>query len=437
MQPAAAPVSRRSRRKRLLFGLMLCGFLYVLAETGAYFVYWAVAKEPFSYERVWDEQGQRSRGEESSPVPHGAGAGFSRFVHPYLGYVYRNLREDRVNDRQGNLTDFGFGAGGQPIPKRSPEKVIIGILGGSVAGDFSVEGVGALERHLKASPRFAGKRFEFVNLAMGGYKQPQQLFALTYLLSMRAEFDIVINIDGFNEVALYPAEQAANGVFPLYPRTWHLLASDVPDPEFRRRVGIIAYHQKERQDWAARFVDSPVRYSMLASLVWKVRDRRLGKMVWDAQGDANRHRLEQRTYPAVGPQHRYPDEEAMYADLVATWSHCSVQLDRLCHANGIAYFHFLQPNQYVAGSKPIGPEERQAAWLDSHMYKPGAERGYPLLIEAGKELPAQGVKFRDLTRIFAQHPEPIYHDTCCHFNGRGHALMARAIADALLMVRIL
>ena len=41
----------------------------------------------------------------------------------------------------------------------------------------------------------------FVNLALFGYKQPQQLTTLAYLMSIGGQFDLVLNIDGFNEVA--------------------------------------------------------------------------------------------------------------------------------------------------------------------------------------------------------------------------------------------
>ena len=39
-------------------------------------------------------------------------------------------------------------------------------------------------------------------LSHEGYKQPQQLLVLSYFLSIGQTFDLVVNIDGFNEVAL-------------------------------------------------------------------------------------------------------------------------------------------------------------------------------------------------------------------------------------------
>jgi hypothetical protein len=57
--------------------------------------------------------------------------------------------------------------------------------------------------------------------------------------------------------------------------------------------------------------------------------------------------------------------------------------------------------------------------------------GYPGLIEAGKRLPARGVDFTDLTQLYANVPEPIYIDDCCHVNGHGQDLVAQRIYDEI------
>jgi len=41
---------------------------------------------------------------------------------------------------------------------------------------------------------------------------------LNYLLALGARFDLFINLDGFNEVALPPAENIPKGVFLFFPR---------------------------------------------------------------------------------------------------------------------------------------------------------------------------------------------------------------------------
>ncbi len=100
-------------------------------------------------------------------------------------------------------------------------------------------------------------------------------------------------------------------------------------------------------------------------------------------------------------------------------------------AHGARYFHFLQPNQYVAGSKPLSDEERAKAHDEDSPYRPVAERGYPLLRQVGAELRAAGVWFVDLTEVFSGVGETLYIDTCCHFNAKGNALVSQAIARAV------
>ena len=61
-------------------------------------------------------------------------------------------------------------------------------------------------------------------------------------------------------------------------------------------------------------------------------------------------------------------------------------------------------------------------------YRPLVERGYPHLQTAGEALVRDGVAFYDLTGIFASVEEPLYTDTCCHFNRTGSEMVARFMA---------
>lgn len=103
--------------------------------------------------------------------------------------------------------------------KRGREHLVVALMVGSFAAQTGFYGGAQLTTELaKAS----GREIRLVDLGMGGYKQPQQLMTLVYLTSLGAEFDLVINIDGFNEVALPPTELVPRGVFPLYPRDWYI-----------------------------------------------------------------------------------------------------------------------------------------------------------------------------------------------------------------------
>ena len=94
------------------------------------------------------------------------------------------------------------------------------------------------------------------------------------------------------------------------------------------------------------------------------------------------------------------------------------------------YYHFLQPNQYVPASKPIRRDEAAIATRND-AYRRSVEAAFPLLREAGRALTAKGVRFHDLTNAFADHPEPLYIDNCCHFNKQGNLIVADRIFDVI------
>jgi hypothetical protein len=64
-------------------------------------------------------------------------------------------------------------------------------------------------------------------------------------------------------------------------------------------------------------------------------------------------------------------------------------------------------------------------------YRRLVETAYPRLRESGRALSAAGVRFGDLTAVFADHPEPLYIDACCHVRARGNLIVADKIFEAI------
>ncbi len=110
-------------------------------------------------------------------------------IHPYLGFVID------FNDEQKNKETYGFTTTVAPVIKREPGKLNVVLLGGSVAQSMGEVMQEVLRRVCRVPPNV-------VNLGFAGYKQPQQLLALAYFLSLGAEYDLIINLDGYNEIVL-------------------------------------------------------------------------------------------------------------------------------------------------------------------------------------------------------------------------------------------
>jgi hypothetical protein len=222
------------------------------------------------------------------------------------------------------------------------------------------------------------------------------------------------------------------GVFPFYPRGWNVWMSDL-DPELMPKMGEVMLLRQRRVDLATAFAEPPWAYSFTAGLLWTRLDRwsagrvaRAEVGLLEAPGSASK------SYRATGPQRRYQNQAEMYRDLARFWMRCSQLMHSLAEANGVSYLHFLQPNQYVRGSKPMGREERRVALAARHPYRRPVLMGYPKLLRRGEELRAMGVRFHDLTPLFSDVREPLYIDTCCHVNEKGNQLIADAIARAVI-----
>lgn len=354
------------------------------------------------------------------------GAGAPRFVqnkalHPYLGYVI-----DREPD-SSTVNRFGF-RGPSPLRNKQNGELVVAVFGGSVAMSIPEE---ALARRLAKIHGESVTRVVLLNLALSGYKQPQQLLALSYFLALGAEIDVAINLDGFNEVVLPFSENLPAQVDPSFPRLWQLHSRSGFD---RRAVSIYARIEEARRTrarWSRRLAGSVLRSSSFALVAWDSFDLRWQHEIAVANAELKRIlQNEEPEFQATGPLLPASRAEALVPAAIQLWSDSSRQMDRLCRANGIRYFHFLQPNQYVEGTKPLAEVEERMA------IAPGANqdwvrRGYPGLIEAGYDLAAEGVAFTDLTRVFANETRAIYVDSCCHVNALGYELMIEAMGQAI------
>jgi len=419
----AGDAATDTRRVRIVFAVVLCVTLWALTETLSYFGLWIIEGRRFSAD---DMRAKRAAVLGRTAYETGNGD-YAEMLHPYLGYVWDPLHRGGIP-----VNELGFASPSPSILERSPERVIIGVFGGSVAQNFASQGAAALASGLAASPRFRDREIVIVPVALGGWKQPQPLFALEYLLTLGAEFDLIIEIDGFNEVALHAAENGRKHVFPAYPRNWFVRMTRWTDGQTRSLAETIQHAETARNDLATSAASGLFAWSPAANLLWRARDARLKSVAKRAAHTLSAYDPGDAAAVATGPRRDDDSEGARYEELAAIWKRSSLQLARASRANGIEYFQFLQPNQYVAGSKPMGDEERKTAVWPDQPYRRGVEIGYPLLIRDSAELSRSGVRIEDLTQIFADQPEPLYIDDCCHFNQRGNEILAARIARAII-----
>jgi hypothetical protein len=428
----------RRRRRRILFAAILTVSVVAALELGSFLLFWAVEGEMFSYSRqreavrhLADLHSDDEGKSEPKQPPR-----LEVEIHPYTGFINTPRANDVVKRRYGHpVNGFGFIDSASPLRKLSADTLVIGVMGGSVAYWFSLLGEHPFMAELQRAPALKGKRVVLVRMAVPGFKQPQQLMALNWVLSLGGQFDVILNIDGFNEATLPVGECRPRGVFPFFPRAWDHLIQQTPDISVLLMAGEMMYLRNQQRDLAQAFAHPIVQYSVTLQFIWSLRNR-------SQQHDIDENTLaltklrtaKELPFAVRGPELENLDGDGIYDTIAQQWARSSIQMRSLCHAYGIRYLHFLQPNQYDPDAKPIGSKERAVAIHadPNYPYRIGVEKGYPKLSAKADELRANGVVFHDLRRVFAVVEEQLYVDTCCHFNHRGNTILAKRIAAAVL-----
>jgi hypothetical protein len=374
-------------------------------------------------------------------------------LHPFLGWSIRPgtpagfVLEDRHKIfADGRLTPWveesldrnalGLISSVDDYRSVDESQFVIGVFGGSVAAHLSLLAGDALTAAIERRfPQLAGS-VALLNFGEGGYKQPQQLNALSEMALLGVPFDVVINLDGVNEVAL-GGQDCRLGHHPLMPSRRHFrsvsktLRGD--SAEWARRSDEILDAKRKQRWWIGVPSAHPLLgHSELAKAVAGAFAARHGTrraVLEDTlQREAQRAEgVEEFGFIAELPHEAGMSSEACLELTADLWERSSLLMSAVAERIGASYVHFLQPNLHVPTSKELTPDEQQVAGAAGGW----AERvaaGHPLLQARGEQLVGRGVRFVDLTMVFAERVETVYWDACCHINHVGNVHLAEAIA---------
>ena len=429
-QPTIVTASERLHhkltfRKRVLFSLICLGLLICIAEVLSY-VIWQLfppikLTDLAQFQHDLAHSGRDHRNNRET-------------LHPYMGWVFDPDIVGKSSPQIGDLTvnELGFVDSGPSIRKRHSNQFLIGVFGGSVAQQMTAYSESTLIEQLKPCSELTGRDIQIVRLAMAGYKQPQQLMQLNYVLALGAEFDMVVNIDGYNETGMAIGDSRPRKLFIAYPSGWDARLTDVVDPRVTSDSYRLLRYRAIRQGWANWIIHSPLRRSWTVSLLWAAQDRALLNQQVDLGAELRKHRVaEGLGFARQGPHKDYGDISEMADDAAMLWRNSSLQMHHLCQGRGIRYLHFLQPNLYHSGSKPLSEDEKLNFYSPDQDVSQAVTLAYPLLIAQGRQLQKSGVAFRDLTQLFANVTDTMYSDYFCHYNQSGNDRLAIAVAETI------
>lgn len=348
-------------------------------------------------------------------------------LHPYVGIaIPPATAPPQSNDPVHGINSLGFPHTTPPVQQRSSDRLLVGIVGGSAARQFADQGRRRLIQRLAASPQLAGREIQVICLAIEGFKQPQQLMAVSYVLALGGEFDVVVNLDGFNELVVADGNYEV-GANTAYPRSWRFAATEnasSPAVEGAWRVQEI---RQERQALARRAQSSVWRFLALRQVLWRIEDLQLrNEQRRQAATATPRGDTTVRDFRVLGPQEQYSGDTELLRRIVGLWEAGSRQLMHLARGEDFLYLHCLQPTAHLP-AKPLSPSEQEFVSTSSERQSFLIHQGYPLLRSAGQRLAADGENFIDVTDVFADVAETVYLDPC-HLNQHGNELLADRIS---------
>ena len=390
-----------SVRRRLFVGLTVVLVVFAL-EGVAHLFHYAVHGEFYARGQLRAESSQ--------------GHDFGGLVtHPYFGYTTPVVHEPSNN---------------VPPLLAHDSTLVVGLFGGSVARQVQH----VFRERLAAFLIEEGSVLApvVIDFAQGGMKQPQQVHQLAYMLAAGAEFDLVVNLDGHNDL-MGPHYNVQRGVFPSFPYMWDKRVGASEDDKLLLGRAILLERKLNR---LRKVGGSVLGLSATVGFVLRRNFEELNRRLLGLNQQLLGQQDQQYDLETHGPRWTWYErdqgerEDAVRELAVQVWFRSSLVMANLAATAGADYFHFLQPSQYIAGSKPLTAEEMATAykqdWSEINYAK-----SYPLVAERGAELRQAGVSFFDLTRTFADVDETIYIDTCCHVNSRGAQMLATRMVDAV------
>jgi hypothetical protein len=335
-------------------------------------------------------------------------------LHPFTGYQTEGAR----------LTLAALAVAADRAADAERPLVVV-VSGGSLAEQFAAAAHQRLAELLESDPRLAGRAVAVIGLGQPAFKAPQSLSLLGWVLALGIEFDLLLQIDGLNDVA-FAADNARHGVHPAFPAVYQwgglargLSAGTILDHAAAARAArnrTFELAEDALAGWAlasAALGSRALRGVRAAEAEWRAESA--GLVAATSAGGAD---------PVTSGPPFAPGNELAIA--LRAWREQSLALAALCRLHGAAYLHVLQPTLLDAGSKPLAPEERLLAPPDALM---GAAitAGYPRLRAELALLAARGLEVLDASRIFEDYPAPLYVDFC-HLTPDGSRRLAAALA---------
>jgi len=358
--------------------------------------------------------------------------------HPFFGFIQKPSADFRPGFKVNN---YGFiSPYDYPFKKTKPNQFIIGVFGGSVASDYAIFQVQnkILPKYLKQLPRLKDQEFIILSFATGGYKQPQQLLILNYFLALGQELDMVVNIDGFNEVALSNLNNK-NQIDLAMPSLQHILPltnlanNSLSIKAMKATVRIQENKAKINQALTTLQNCTLAACDALTSVY-------IQNLVNNYKTDVinfEKERTKQQDGGSViyiNTNKSVLEDSVAFEQMAQNWAKSSIFMHKVLSASNVPYFQVLQPNQYYQTKRVFSAAEKQIAFNQDTPYAKAVELGYPALFKKFPNLEKNHIDILNGVNVFDKTKDAVYVDSCCHYNQAGEVIFSDYVGSSILEV---
>jgi len=340
-------------------------------------------------------------------------------LHPYLGFILPK-----------NFVDL-------PFKNTSDDQLIVGIFGGSVANHFVdyERKHHVLAQMLQSLPQLRGKEIVVLKFANPAHKQPQQLLMLNYYLSVGQKLDLVINIDGFNELAISYLNNKAgievsmpNGI--VVAPVIALANKNLSTEDLALSLEVLQLRNKLQNTLNQL---SECRLATCYTLRWAQAKYLFNQYRGKSQTLSQLKRDEGKDSLIYLKRVEKPlDDPEVFERTLDVWRNSSLAMNDLLTARKIPYFEFIQPNQYYSTKRQFSADEKKVAFDDSSLFKEPTIKGYPKLLAKVSSLKDAGVKIFNAVNVFDEIRDIVYEDNCCHYTDAGNEVFSRYIGQSIV-----
>ena len=298
-----------------------------------------------------------------------------------------------------------------------------------------------MSKKLQSYPEFADREIVVLNFGNGGYKQPQQLLILSYFLALGQELDLVINIDGFNEVALSNLNNKAEVEIGM-PSVQHILpltglANNNLPPEAMSSIVEINETKKHLKAGIDKLQTCQLA---LCHAVTSLQVQQLVKnyqqavVKYDSQVKQSHLDRANSSIVYIPKADSVFEDAAAFDKMASMWYKSSIGMNQILSSRKIKYFHFIQPNQYYPTKRAFTAKEKEIAIDKKSPYIEGVKKGYPVLLSKVDDLQKAQVNVFNAVNILDNTKETVYKDACCHYNSLGEEVLANYVSSSIIKV---